>query len=66
VPAGERVAKLDAHFRQAQDDVAQIRVSTEKVVKRGERIEALDFEEAEPVARAGLLPLQTRGLRAVE
>jgi DNA recombination protein RmuC len=46
--------------------VAQIRVSTEKVVKRGERIEALDFEEAEPVARAGLLPLQARGLRAVE
>ena len=30
-----RVAKLDAHFRQAQDDVAQIRISTDKIMKRG-------------------------------
>jgi DNA recombination protein RmuC len=63
---GERVAKLDAHFRQAQDDVSQIRVSTEKIVKRGERIEALDFDEGETAARAEMLRLQGTSLRAVE
>ncbi|CAH1652023.1 MULTISPECIES: DNA recombination protein RmuC [unclassified Chelatococcus] len=41
----DRVEKLDTHFRQAQEDVAQIRTSTDKIVKRGERIEALDFED---------------------
>lgn len=44
----DRVEKLDTHFRQAQEDVAQIRTSTDKIVKRGERIEALDFDEASP------------------
>lgn len=44
----DRVEKLDSHFRQAQEDVVQIRTSTDKIVKRGERIEALDFEEAPP------------------
>ncbi|KFG67453.1 DNA recombination protein RmuC [Microvirga sp. BSC39] len=61
-----RVAKLDAHFRQAQDDVSQIRVSTDKIVKRGERIEALEFDEGEAEARAELLRLQGRNLRAVD
>lgn len=61
-----RVAKLDAHFRQAQDDVSQIRVSTDKIVKRGERIETLEFDEGEAGARAELLRLQGRNLRAVD
>lgn len=61
-----RVAKLDAHFRQAQDDVAQIRVSTEKIVKRGERIETLEFEDGDAQARAEMLRLQGRDLRIVE
>ncbi|WP_230532676.1 DNA recombination protein RmuC [Microvirga roseola] len=61
-----RVAKLDAHFRQAQEDVAQIRVSTDKIVKRGERIEALEFEDGEAGAKAELLRLQGRSLRAAE
>ncbi|MFL5135354.1 MAG: DNA recombination protein RmuC, partial [Microvirga sp.] len=38
-----RVAKLDTHFRQAQDDVSQIRVSADKIVKRGQKIETLEF-----------------------
>ncbi|MEN5083824.1 DNA recombination protein RmuC [Bosea sp. TWI1241] len=42
---GERVEKLDGHFRQAQDDVAQIRTSAGKVTGRAERIGALDFDE---------------------
>jgi DNA recombination protein RmuC len=43
----ERVARLDQHFRQAQDDVAGIRTSTEKISRRGRRIEALEFEEGD-------------------
>jgi DNA recombination protein RmuC len=41
----ERVGKLDAHFRQAQDDLVQIRTSAEKISKRGQKIEALEFED---------------------
>src|SRR5690606_40900449 len=43
----DRVEKLDTHFRQAQEDVGQIRISTDKIVKRGERIDALEFDHAE-------------------
>jgi len=59
-----RALKRDAHFRQARDDRARIRISAEQIVKRGRRIEALEFEEGE--ARAELLRLQGRNLRAVE
>jgi DNA recombination protein RmuC len=51
---GERVEKLDQHFRQAQEDVAQIRTSSDKISKRGEKIGALDFDEP-----AGPLPAAT-------
>jgi DNA recombination protein RmuC len=40
----ERVKKLDAHFRQASDDIGQITTSTTKILKRGERIDQMDFE----------------------
>lgn len=43
---GERVEKLDTHFRQAQEDVGQIRTSAGKITSRGERIGALDFDDA--------------------
>lgn len=43
---GERAEKLDQHFRQVQDDVAGLRTSAGKIVGRGERIVALDFDEA--------------------
>ncbi len=42
---GERVGKLDDHFRQAQKDVSEITISVEKVVKRATRIESLEFED---------------------
>jgi DNA recombination protein RmuC len=61
VRLGERVARLDGHFRQAQEDVAQIRTSTEKITARGARIEALDFDESEAVASG----LRGAGLHAV-
>jgi DNA recombination protein RmuC len=40
-----RVAKLDAHFRQAQEDVGQITTSADKITKRGEKINLLDFSD---------------------
>lgn len=50
----ERVGKLDAHFRQAQDDVVQITTSADKIARRGERIEAMEFEtpSAPPESRS--------------
>ncbi len=48
-----RVTKLDTHFRQAQEDVAAITISTEKITRRGDKIEQIDFaQEGEP-ARFG-------------
>lgn len=45
----ERVQKLKVHFGQAGTDIDGILTSAEKVSKRGERIEALEFEEARPL-----------------
>ena len=47
----ERVRKLQAHFSQAQNDIGDILTSSGKVVRRGERIEAMDFEDSEPQLR---------------
>jgi DNA recombination protein RmuC len=60
-----RVEKLDTHFRQAQEDVGQIKTSTDKIATRGQKIEALEFDD-EAGARAELLRSQGRTLRAVE
>jgi DNA recombination protein RmuC len=43
----ERVLNLQKHFGQANEDVSQILVSAEKVVKRGGRIESLEFGDDE-------------------
>ena len=51
---GERAAKLEIHFRQAQDDVSGVAVASAKIARRGERIESMDFSrdaEASPVLR---------------
>lgn len=40
----ERVGKLDIHFRQAQEDVGQVTISADKVMKRSERIGAMEFQ----------------------
>ena len=52
----DRVGKLQGHFAQANEDLRQIRISTEKVTKRGERIEGLQLGDdgaVEDVAEAG-------------
>ncbi len=42
----ERVLKLQQHMAQTGDDLAQVLVSADKIVKRGGRIEALEFDDA--------------------
>ena len=49
----ERVGKLGTHFRQVGEDVANTVVSADKVLKRGERIDAMDFSESAPTLPAG-------------
>ncbi len=52
----DRVRKLQVHFLQAGKDIDQIMTSTGKIVRRGEKIEALEFDgtpvadEADPPA----------------
>ncbi|MFO0998503.1 MAG: DNA recombination protein RmuC [Alphaproteobacteria bacterium] len=41
----ERVGKLQRHIGQTTDDIREIRTSTEKIQKRGERIESLELDE---------------------
>ena len=46
----DRVGKLQDHFGLAVDDIRQIRISTDKVTKRGERIEEIEVGEGGPEA----------------
>ncbi len=43
----ERVGKLQSHFSQASRDLEEIAISADKVAKRGNRIESLDFGAGE-------------------
>ncbi len=42
----DRVSKLQQHFNQSSEDIRKIRISTEKITKRADKIEALDMEDA--------------------
>ena len=44
----DRVRKLQTHFGQASKDIDDILVSSSKVTKRGQKIEALEFENERP------------------
>jgi DNA recombination protein RmuC len=50
----DRVGKLDTHFRQAQEDVTAITTSADKIGKRSDRIDQLDFSDP-----AATLPAQS-------
>ena len=41
----ERVVRLERHFGQANEDIAKILTSAEKVARRGGRIESMEFAE---------------------
>src|SRR3546814_1470244 len=49
----DRVGRLQGHFRQADEDMRQIRISTEKIDKRAERIREVEVEAPEQVAAPG-------------
>ena len=46
----ERVVKLRTHFGQAGQDLEQLSTSTDKVIKRANRIESLELEEVQAIA----------------
>lgn len=46
----DRVGKLQSHFAAAQKDVEQIVTSSAKLTKRGQKIEAMEFEAGEAAA----------------
>ena len=50
----ERVGKLQTHVRQAGEDVGLVLVSSEKIMKCGERIEAMEFADPQAAAAAEL------------
>jgi DNA recombination protein RmuC len=58
----ERVLNLQKHFGQANEDVAQILISADKVAKRGGRIEMLEFDE--PPAQSRVIPAPIGGKAA--
>ena len=67
----ERVRKLQTHFGQAAKDIDDILVSSRKVTKRGQKIEALEFgvseSRAAPAkveARHRVRPFQDRAVSA--
>ena len=45
----DRVGKLQSHFNQASEDVRQIRISTEKIARRGTQIAEVEIEEIEDI-----------------
>lgn len=53
----ERAGKVAAHFRQAQEDLTAIGISAEKIAKRGERIDQMDFVGSENAAGPGEVDL---------
>src|SRR6185436_16823133 len=62
----ERVLNLQKHFGQANEDVAQILISSEKVAKRGGRIETLEFEGDEEPGRTVIPAPLGRKMTAAE
>jgi DNA recombination protein RmuC len=62
----ERVLKLQQHFGQMSDDVAQILISTDKITKRGGRIAALEFEAEDAGEPRIAMPAIGRTIDAAE
>lgn len=56
----ERVRKLQTHFGQANRDIDLILTSTEKLTKRGEKIEALELDSPQIDEKADKKPAEAR------
>jgi DNA recombination protein RmuC len=52
----DRVRKLQSHFLAAQKDVETIVTSTDKLVRRGEKIEAMEFKASPALADSSATP----------
>lgn len=60
----ERASDLQGHFEKTAEDIRKIRISTEKVTRRGERIKEIEYEEAaEPDERQTEVALIEGGRR---
>ncbi|MFZ1772395.1 MAG: DNA recombination protein RmuC [Rhizobiaceae bacterium] len=59
----ERVRKLQGHFQQANKDIDDILVSSGKVTRRGEKIEALEFGQV-PEPAASHAAAEPRGIES--
>ncbi|ESZ36635.1 DNA recombination protein RmuC [Mesorhizobium sp. L2C066B000] len=62
----ERVRRLQTHFGQSAKDIDEILVSTSKVTKRGQKIEALEFGESEAEVRGGGPAKAEAGVRVAD
>jgi len=62
---GERVKKLQTHFGQANEDLANILTSTGRIEKRAGRIEELEFD-GDQVPPFTVVPAPVRKLQAGE
>jgi DNA recombination protein RmuC len=63
----DRVLKLQQHFGQANEDVRQIVISSEKIEKRATQIEELDFDQTARESGATVIPAPIgRALKAGE
>lgn len=49
----ERVRKLQGHFAMAQKDIDEILISSDKLTRRGAKIETLELETAAPTGQSG-------------
>jgi DNA recombination protein RmuC len=58
----DRVRKLQSHFSQANKDIDLILTSTDKVSKRGAKIEALEFGEAQSAGESDEAPKRAAAL----
>ena len=45
-----RVSKLETHFRQADEDIRQVRISAEKITRRGGHIREIEVGDADSIA----------------
>ena len=60
----DRVAKLQRHFELAYEDMRQIRISTEKVTRRAERIEDVELEDQREEKSAAGMPPPPEAIKA--
>jgi DNA recombination protein RmuC len=63
---GERVRKLQNHFGQANDDIRQILISTERIEKRGTRSQEVEFDGTDERETAALMVPKPQTLAAAE